>query len=104
MPMEGSKSLPLTGRTALVTGAAAGIGRATAIELARHGADIAICDIAPLAAGAEIVSLVANLGRHAFYYQGDVGDRKRMMHVFKQMKRDLGRLDILVNNSGLNIR
>jgi glucose 1-dehydrogenase len=104
MPMKGSESLPLTGRTALVTGAAAGIGRATAIELARQGADIAICDIAPVAAGAEIVSTVANIGRHAFYYQGDVGDRKRMMHVFKQMKRDLGRLDILVNNSGLNIR
>ncbi|HSE96076.1 MAG TPA: SDR family NAD(P)-dependent oxidoreductase, partial [Methylomirabilota bacterium] len=62
----------LTGRVALVTGAGQGIGEATALALARAGADVAVNDLHP-EAGRRVAGLVAGLGRRSAAVPADVG-------------------------------
>lgn len=98
------ESMHLANKTALITGGASGIGQATAIELARQGADVAICDIAPPARAAQIIDTIENIGRRALYFQANVSDRRRVAEILKQVRRSFGHTDILINNAGLNIR
>lgn len=114
---ERSSSLPLAGKVALVTGAARGIGRATAIELARQGADIALLDIANpngvknisgyrLANRQELneaVQLVTAEGRKAMPIVADVRDLDAMKAAAKTIVDRLGSIDILVANAGIAI-
>ncbi len=62
---------PLMGKRALVTGAASGIGRATALELGRRGADVALVD---LTSCAELAEEISAMGRKSIYIEADVGD------------------------------
>jgi glucose 1-dehydrogenase len=96
--------LKLGGKVAIVTGAARGIGRAIALELARCGADVVISDKghADLAAG--VVKEIEAVGRQAFFFQGDVGNRAQDEEMFAQTIARFGRLDILVNNAGKGLR
>jgi glucose 1-dehydrogenase len=96
--------MSLEGKVALVTGAARGIGQACAVELARHGAEIAFCDLGAAESGAETVALVERVGRRARYYRCDVGDRSAVEAMFERVQADFGRLDICVNNAAANIR
>jgi len=89
----------LKGKTAVVTGAARGIGAAIAVELATHGADLVMCDVASREAAARTIETIANLGRPPIYFQGDVGNRAQMEALFEN-----GRVDILVNNAARSIR
>ncbi|HET8578728.1 MAG TPA: SDR family oxidoreductase [Methylomirabilota bacterium] len=93
-----SGSADLSGRVALVTGAARGIGRSIVLALARAGADVACAD---LRAAEDTVAAVRRLGRRAVAIRADVsraGDVRRMVQA---CVRRLGGLHILVNNAGI---
>ncbi|HWB95973.1 MAG TPA: SDR family oxidoreductase [Bryobacteraceae bacterium] len=94
----------LDGKAAIVTGGASGIGRATALELAAYGADVAVLDLAAPAQSATLLEEIEKLGRRAIYFHGDVGDRATISELIEQTVTGLGRVDILVNNAGINIR
>jgi 2-deoxy-D-gluconate 3-dehydrogenase len=92
-------SFDLTGRTALVTGASRGIGRAIAVGLARAGAHIALSarDEARLA---EVRAEVEALGRRAVVLPADVTDPEQCVRLAAQAVEGLGAVDVLVNNAG----
>ncbi|MDP7721282.1 SDR family oxidoreductase [Mycobacterium sp. TY814] len=91
------------GKLALVTGAGSGIGRATAVELARNGAaKVVIVDRDPGAAG-ETADAVRAAGAQAVVYQADVTDEGMMNDLAAQVFNDHGVVDILVNNAGIGM-
>jgi len=92
----------LHGRTALVTGAGSGIGRATALAFARRGADLVICDIdeTALAAAAEELRAV---GCDAFVQRVDVADAAQMARLAEAVHGRVQAVDILLNNAGVAI-
>ena len=91
--------MPLTGHTALVSGAARGIGRAIALRLARDGADVALIDINP--AIEETATLVRELGRKAIAVRVDIADATAVRGAVARIAADLGPVDLLVNNAGI---
>jgi NAD(P)-dependent dehydrogenase (short-subunit alcohol dehydrogenase family) len=90
----------LSGKVALVTGAATGIGRAIATRLAQDGADIAIMDINE-AEAAKTATLVREAGRRAEVLRGDVGDYAQVKAAIDGFLKSFGAIDIAVNNSGI---
>jgi short-subunit dehydrogenase len=90
----------LTGRRALVTGASSGIGRELAIELARRGADVVL-----FARRAdrltEVAAEISKLGRRAVIVAGDVTEAEARRRALDAARRELGGLDILINNAGI---
>src|SRR2546430_15363651 len=94
--------MSLDGRVALITGAGRGIGRATAVRLAREGAKVAINFKGNAAAAEEAKRLVESAGGSATLVQGDVSaDGQADEVVEKAMAFGDGKLDILVNNAGI---
>jgi len=92
----------LSGRTALVTGAGRGIGRATAVRLATDGAQVAINFKGNVAAAEETRALVQAAGSEALLVQGDVSEEADADRVVKEaLAYGGGKLDILVNNAGI---
>jgi 3-oxoacyl-[acyl-carrier protein] reductase len=95
--------LPLESKTALVTGAAQGIGKQIALELARAGCHVAINDLSA-ASGAEAVAAeIAALGRDSFAVAADVGNARQVARMFEEVSARFPRLDILVNNAGTQV-
>ena len=90
----------LAGRTAIVTGAARGIGQAIAVKLASEGADLALCDLQEEWL-AETAAEVTKLGRRVECYAVDVGKAEEVQGVVEQIEKTFGRIDILVNNAGI---
>lgn len=114
----------LKGKTAIITGASRGIGRATALALAEAGADIVITDIllesddsneqvaekyGPIAQIMQSTNVIYSekttmeireMGRKAMAIKMDVTDRKQIKNVFAHVKEEFGKIDILVNNAG----
>ena len=89
----------LTGRTAVVTGSAQGMGRAMATALAEAGADLVLLD--RNAAGIEATAhTISQLARKRHRLAGDVTDTKHMVGVFAAVDREFGRVDILGNVAG----
>jgi 3-oxoacyl-[acyl-carrier protein] reductase len=88
------------GRVALVTGGAAGIGRAEAIALAEAGADVAVLGHTDLAGAEETARRCRALGRRAVVVQADVRRSNEVRRAVDEVVHGLGRLDILVNNAG----
>lgn len=91
---------PLTGKVAVVTGASRGIGKATALRLAREGADVGL--IARNEARLqEVAQEMRNMGQRGLALAGDITEYDRMEGVFEEVTRTLGGVDILVNNAGV---
>ncbi len=92
----------LSGKMAVVTGAASGIGRETALELARRGADLALCDVDQ--DGLEsVASEVEALGRKAIRRTADVASSAEMERFAAAVHAEVDAVDILVNNAGVGV-
>jgi len=94
-----SRAFELSGKTALVTGAARGLGRAIALTLAEAGADIAL-GLRDRASGGELESRIAALGRRVVPLQMDVTDLPQSYEAIETAIGAFGGIDILVNNAG----
>ena len=93
--------IDLTGKTALVTGGARGIGRAIALRLATQGADIAFMDRGSPEVAAQTVADIEALGRRAIFFAGDVTDPESCVAFVQAALDAFGKVDILVNNAGI---
>ena len=99
------QAFDLSGRVAVVTGAGSGLGKAIALALGSHGADVAITELAAkVALAEETAAEVRALGRRAAVVALDVTDLASIAKFVPSVLGSLGRLDILVNNAGLNIQ
>ena len=92
--------ISLEGKTALITGAARGIGQAIAVRLAEAGADVAGCDLQSDWLD-ETRARIEALGRRSEGYAMDVGNAEQVGAVVDQVHADFGRIDVLVNNAGI---
>jgi NAD(P)-dependent dehydrogenase (short-subunit alcohol dehydrogenase family) len=91
----------LAGKVALVTGAAKRIGRSVALRLAEEGADVIVNYRHSKDAAEEVVAQIRAKGRRAAAIQGDVTQRADVGALLAAVESDFGRLDILVNNTGM---
>ena len=91
----------LQNKVLLVTGGSAGIGRVTAIEAARHGADVAINYLGHDEGAASAVAQIEALGRRAIAIEGDVADARTATDFVSRAVDALGRVDIFVSNAGI---
>lgn len=90
------------GRVAVVTGAASGIGQATAVLLAARGCDLALVDVDE-AGMRETAARVRSVGRRASLHVADVSDKARMLALPEEVVRHHGHIHILVNNAGVAV-
>ena len=93
--------LPLLGKTALVTGASRGIGRAVALELAAAGATVAINYASSAAAAAAVVAEITAQGGKAFALQADVSNEAEVIALIDGVIERGGSIDVLINNAGI---
>jgi 3-oxoacyl-[acyl-carrier protein] reductase len=93
-----------SGKIALITGASRGIGRGCAVALAEAGADIAVNYRSREEAALETCSLIKSLGRRAIPVQTDVSKASDVGRMIKTVERELGVVNILVNNAGVATR
>ena len=88
----------IEGKTALVTGAARGIGRGCALELARAGADVAVNDREPTTEAEAVVAAIRAMGRRSVLVDGDAFQRPSCQRIVERAIAALGRIDILISN------
>lgn len=93
----GETEVRLQNRVTLITGGAAGIGKATAQRFAEEGAKVIICDLAEEAG----MQVAQTLGSDARFYKVDVSDRQAVQVWIEDVQTKYGRIDVLVNNAGV---
>ena len=91
----------LNGKTALITGAARGIGKALALRFAAEGADIAFTDLVIDENGMQTEEEIKSLGVKCIGYASNAADYAQTEEVVKKVHEDFGKIDILVNNAGI---
>lgn len=96
--------MKLLGRIALVTGAARGIGRGCALELARAGADVTINDRQPSEDTASLIADIESLGRRAVLVDGNAFERSSCEDIVRRTLAAFGRIDILISNPAFSRR
>ncbi|QGH62207.1 SDR family oxidoreductase [Serratia proteamaculans] len=88
-------------KVALVTGASRGIGRATALLLARQGYAVGVNYLKDDVAAQQVVAEIESLGGRAWALRADIGDESQVVAMFRQLDATLGPIDALVNNAGI---
>jgi NAD(P)-dependent dehydrogenase (short-subunit alcohol dehydrogenase family) len=91
----------LKGKVALITGASRGIGKGIAEVFAEEGADVAVNYIASADAAEEVAAWVRGQGRRAITVKADVANRAEVEAMFEKVWDELGPIDVLVNNAGI---
>ncbi len=91
----------LRNKKVLITGAARGIGKAVALAMAKHGADIAFTDLEIDDKAKETIKEIEALGVRALGYASNAASFDQAHQVVKEVVREFGRIDILVNNAGI---
>lgn len=91
----------LKGKVAVITGAALGLGRATAVRMAEEGASVAVLDVLE-ADGTELVAELSKRGFPARFWRCDVSRETEIERVFGEIVIHFGHLDVLVNNAGVS--
>jgi NAD(P)-dependent dehydrogenase (short-subunit alcohol dehydrogenase family) len=94
-------SLPLAGKTALVTGASKGVGKGIALELARAGCHVAVNYNSDAAGAGVTVSEITARGLKAFAVHANVGASAEVDAMFSMLLQEFGKIDVLVNNAGV---
>ena len=94
--------MDLQGKVAIVTGGSMGIGRAIALDLAAHGADVALNYRKHADEANAVVAEIGRMGRRGLAVQADVASFADAQRMVDAVRETLGRLDILVNNAGIN--
>ena len=97
---HGDDSMLFKGQVALITGAGRGIGKAIALAFAREGANIAFAEIDSESARGTAKE-IARLGRKVIFREVDIGDCAEAQRWVADVARELGRIDIMVNNAGV---
>ncbi len=93
----------LEGKTAVVTGAARGIGKAIALKLAEHGANIAFTDLEYNDVAKEVETQLNDLGIKAKGYASDASKYEETQNIVDEIQKEFGSIDILVNNAGITM-
>jgi 3-oxoacyl-[acyl-carrier protein] reductase len=96
--------MDLNNKLALVTGSSRGLGRATALALAREGANVLINYLSRADKATEVVSAIREMGRESEAFRADVSDSRSVFQMADSIWAKYGSLDILVNNAGTIIR
>jgi enoyl-[acyl-carrier protein] reductase III len=91
--------IDLTGKVALITGSSRGIGRACALRLAEAGCDLVVNYVSNKTAATELAEDVAKLGRNCYVVKCDVSEQEDVRSMLDFVKREVGRLDVLVSNA-----
>lgn len=93
--------MELKGKISLVSGSSRGIGRAIALALAEAGSDVVVNYASNRAAAEEVVDRITQHGRRAVALQADVSNRKQVAEMIEEAQKQLGVVQILVNNAGI---
>lgn len=95
------KEIDLSGKVAIVTGSSRGIGRAIALKLAFHGANVVINSTErSIPQAEEVKSQIEKLGRKAIIVTGDISQEQTAKNIVSETIKEFGKIDILVNNAG----
>ena len=94
----------MTQKVALVTGSSRGIGKATAIRLAKEGYNLVINYARSKTKALETAAEIEALGRKALVVKANVGDVEKINYLFSEIKKEFGRLDVFVNNAASGVQ
>src|SRR5450756_3011529 len=93
--------MKLENKVAIITGAGSGIGRESALLFAKEGAKVVVADVNEKG-GEETVASIKNNGGDSFFFKLDVTNREQSKNMVKTTMEKYGRIDVLINNAGIN--